>query len=165
MYICKALIAAALLLPTFVLAQEKKIQRADLPAPVEKALAAQTQGATIKGFSREKENGQTYYEAEMTVGRPPQRRFLRCHWRGGRSGRAGRIRCAPGCGETGTPVQSGQGKLVKVESITKHDKLVAYKHRCKQREKSQRFRSAPTASRSTTRSEGNPAFLPVLELF
>src|SRR5215467_6035672 len=48
--------------------QEKKVQRADLPPAVEKTVAAQSQGATIKGFSQEQENGQTYYEAEMMVG-------------------------------------------------------------------------------------------------
>jgi hypothetical protein len=33
--------------------QEKKIQRSELPPAVEKTVAAQTQGATIKGFSME----------------------------------------------------------------------------------------------------------------
>ena len=47
--------------------QEKKIKRSDLPAAVEKTVAAESAGATIKGFSREKENGQIFYEAEMTV--------------------------------------------------------------------------------------------------
>src|SRR5258708_13583960 len=45
--------------------QEKKIKRSDLPAAVEKTIAAQSAGATIKGFSQEKENGQIFYEAEM----------------------------------------------------------------------------------------------------
>src|SRR5260370_14843916 len=47
--------------------QEKKIKRSDLPAAVEKTVAAQSAGATIKGFSQEKENGQIFYEAQMTV--------------------------------------------------------------------------------------------------
>jgi len=48
-------------------AQEKKIKRSDLPAAVEKTVSAQSQRATIRGFSEERENGQMYYEAEMTV--------------------------------------------------------------------------------------------------
>ena len=44
-------------------AQEKKIK----PAAVEKTVAAQSQRATIRGFSEERESGQMYYEAEMTV--------------------------------------------------------------------------------------------------
>src|SRR5215467_11266187 len=63
------LLFAALSLEATLAGQEheKKIQRTDLPAPVEKTVAAQSQGATIKGFSEENENGQTYYEAEMMV--------------------------------------------------------------------------------------------------
>ena len=60
-------VIADLSLATAVVAQEKKIQRADLPPAVEKTVAAQTQGATIKGFSQENEKGETYYEAETTV--------------------------------------------------------------------------------------------------
>ena len=55
------------LLASAASAQEKKIKRSDLPPAVEKTVAAQSTGATIRGFSTEKEKGQTLYEAEMTV--------------------------------------------------------------------------------------------------
>ena len=55
------------LLAMSVVAQEKKIKRSDLPPAVEKTVAAQSAGATIKGFSKENEKGQIYYEAEMVV--------------------------------------------------------------------------------------------------
>ena len=126
MYICKALITAALLLPTFVLAQEKKIQRADLPAPVEKALAAQTQGATIKGFSREEENSQTYYEAEMTVGGHRNDVFFDATGAVVEVEEQVAFDALPAAVKQGLQSKAGQGKLVKIESITKHDKLVAY---------------------------------------
>jgi hypothetical protein len=48
-----------LLLAGSASAQEKKIKRSDLPPAVEKTVAAQSQGATIRGFSTEKEKGQT----------------------------------------------------------------------------------------------------------
>src|ERR1035437_7069588 len=67
MHISKFAVVAALSLTTVALAQEKTIPRADLPPAVEKTVAAQTQGATIKGFSQENEKGETYYEAETTV--------------------------------------------------------------------------------------------------
>jgi len=56
---------AALSLEAALIAQEKerKIGRADLPAAVEKTVATQSRGATIKDFSEEKEPGHTYYEA------------------------------------------------------------------------------------------------------
>src|SRR5580692_10159213 len=62
-----ALAAGLLLLAGNASAQEKKIKRSDLPPAVEKTVAAQSTGATIRGFSTEKENGQTLYEAELTV--------------------------------------------------------------------------------------------------
>src|SRR5260221_1411598 len=66
-YLMKRILIVALALCSIALAQEKKIQRADLPPAVEKTVATQSAGATVRGFSQEKEKGQTYYEAEMTV--------------------------------------------------------------------------------------------------
>ncbi len=60
-------LAAVLVFAGLVVAQEKKIKRSDLPPVVEKTVAAQSAGATVKGFSKETEKGQTYYEAEMIV--------------------------------------------------------------------------------------------------
>src|ERR1700741_4814873 len=62
-----SLLILALLSAVTTMAQEKKIHRADLPAAVEKAVVAQSQGATIRGFSEETENGNTYYEAQMSM--------------------------------------------------------------------------------------------------
>jgi len=117
---------ATLALTTVVLAQEKKIQRADLPPVVEKALAEQSQGATIKGFSLEKENGQTYYEAEMTVND---------HSKDVTVDGAGTVveieeqvslDSIPSAVKDGLQAKAGAGKILKVESLTKHDKIVAY---------------------------------------
>jgi uncharacterized membrane protein YkoI len=48
-------------------AAEQKIQMKDLPAPVQKAAQEQAKGATIRGFTKEVENGKTEYEAQLTV--------------------------------------------------------------------------------------------------
>src|SRR5258706_16457879 len=47
--------------------QEQRAPRRDLPAAVARTVDAQARGATIRGFSREKENGQTFYEVELRV--------------------------------------------------------------------------------------------------
>ena len=47
--------------------QERKIERSDLPPKVEQKVAALSQGASIRGFSTERENGQSDYEIEMVV--------------------------------------------------------------------------------------------------
>src|SRR5438309_4229344 len=50
-----------------VFAQERKIKREDLPPAVEKTVAEQSNGATIRGFSTEIEKGKRLYELNLTV--------------------------------------------------------------------------------------------------
>jgi hypothetical protein len=106
--------------------QEKKIQRADLPPAVEKTVAAQSQGATIKGFSQETENGQTYYEAEMMVSGHSKDVLI------DKDGAIVEVEeqvafdSLPATVREGLQSKAGRGKIVKVESLTKQDKLVAY---------------------------------------
>jgi hypothetical protein len=107
-------------------AQEKKINRSDLPAAVEKTVAEQSKGATIRGFSEEKENGQITYEAEM---------FVNGHAKDIQMDANGAIleieeqvnlKSVPGAVRAGLLAKAGKGKILKVESITKQDRLVAY---------------------------------------
>ncbi len=105
---------------------EKKINRSDLPRAVEKTVAAQTQGATIRGFNEEKENGKTYYEAETTVN--GHRKDILIDPTGAVAEIEEQVEFAslPAAVQSGLQAKAGSGKLGKVESITKHDKLVAY---------------------------------------
>lgn len=48
-------------------AQEKKLKREQLPPAVEKTVAKESEGATIKGFATEIEQGQRLYEAGLIV--------------------------------------------------------------------------------------------------
>ncbi len=62
------ILSAFALLSAVVFAGETKIALKDLPAPVQKAVAAeQGKGATVRGFTKEVENGKTEYEAELSV--------------------------------------------------------------------------------------------------
>jgi hypothetical protein len=64
---CGLTAIACSILTSLALAQERTIKRSDLPAGVEKTVASQSSGATIQGFSEERDNGKTFYEAEMMV--------------------------------------------------------------------------------------------------
>lgn len=118
--------AAVLLFATFAFSQEKKIQRSELPPAVETTVAAQSKGATIRGFSQEVENGQTFYEAEMVVN--GHSKDVLIDFNGGIAEVEEEV--APGslpeAVKNGLQAKAGKGKLGKVESLTKHDKLVAY---------------------------------------
>jgi hypothetical protein len=131
MTISRAITVAAaftLLLPMLAPAQdqEKKIKRADLPPAVEKAVVEQSQGATIRGFSREKENGQTFYEAELMV---------KGHSKDVLMDEGGAVveveeqippeSLSPAVRD-GLQAKAGSGKLVKLETLTKKGKFVAY---------------------------------------
>jgi uncharacterized membrane protein YkoI len=121
-----ALAAGGLLLAGTASAQEKKIKRSDLPPAVEKTVAAQSNAATIRGFSTEKENGQTLYEVEMTVNGHSKDILM------AGDGSIVEIEEQVALDSVSPEVKAGlqakasKGKILKVESLTKNGKLVAY---------------------------------------
>jgi len=107
-------------------AQEKKIKRSDLPAAVEKTVVAESKGATIRGFSEEKEKGKTTYELQMTVNG---------HSKDLQMDESGvvieveeqvALEALPTEARTSLQAKAGRGRITKVESITKKNRLVAY---------------------------------------
>jgi len=109
-----------------VSAQERKIKRSELPPAVEKTVVAESQGATIRGFSMEKENGQTYYEAAMIVNGHSKDVLIDGTGAIVEVEEEVPIDSLSSEVRAGLQAKAGSGKLGKVESITKHDKLVAY---------------------------------------
>ena len=120
--------AATMLFSVFAIAQdqEKKIRRSDLPPAVEKAVAEQSKGATIRGFSQEKENGQTYYEAELMVNGHTKDVLLDANGSVVEVEEQVSTESLPSAVRQGLQDKAGKGKLAKVETLTKKDKLVAY---------------------------------------
>jgi len=123
---CALVVAAVLLCATFAVSEEKKINRSDLPPAVEKTVASQSEGAIIRGFTQEKENGQTFYEAEMMVN--GHTKDVRIDSNGGIAEVEEEVtmESLPGVVKDGLQAKAGKGKLAKVESLTRRDKLVAY---------------------------------------
>src|SRR5580704_1493714 len=126
--ICALTSIAAVLCTSQALAQdhERKINRSDLPAAVEKTVANHTAGATIRGVNEEKENGKTYYEAELTVNGHSKDILIDGAGAVAEVEEQIEFSSLPDAVQTGLQAKSGKGKIGKVESITKHDKLVAY---------------------------------------
>ena len=121
-----ALAATGLLLAGSTSAQEKKIKRSDLPPAVEKTVAAESQGATIRGFSTEKEKGQTLYEAEMTVNGHSKDISMTADGSIVEIEEQVALDSLSPEVKAGLQAKAGKGKILKVESLTKKDKLVAY---------------------------------------
>ena len=107
-------------------AQEKKIDQSSLPPAVQKTVQKQSQGATIKGFSTERERGQKVYEAEMMVNGHTKDIEI------AQDGSLNEIEEEVAFDTLPTDVQASLtaraagAKITKVESLTKRDKLVAY---------------------------------------
>jgi uncharacterized membrane protein YkoI len=119
------LLAATLCMSALGLA-EKVISRSDLPPAVEKSLQEQLKGATAKGFSVEKEDGRVMYEAELIVdGHTKDIQF-------DASGAIQEVEeevafdSLPVEVKASLRARAKNGKITKVESLTKQDKLVAY---------------------------------------
>jgi uncharacterized membrane protein YkoI len=108
------------------LTQENKIKRSDLPPAVEKTVAAQSQGATIRGFSKEKENGKTLYEAELIINGHSKDVLIDANGAVVEVEEQVALDSLPTAVRDGLQSKAGKGKLIRVESLTKHDKLVAY---------------------------------------
>ena len=119
-----ALSVLTAVLPTH--AQEKKLQRSDLPAAVQKTVDEQSKGATIKGFSTEVEDGKKIYEVQLTVNghgkdisMDPQGHVLEIEEETPLESLSPAVR-------DGLTKAAGKGTIRKVESLTKNGKLVAY---------------------------------------
>jgi hypothetical protein len=130
MNLSKKLLIASLVtgsaLLSAVQAQEKKIKREELPPAVEKTVAQQSKGATIRGFSTELEDGKRLYEVELIVNG---------HGKDISMDEQGNVveveeeistESLPRTVKEGLTKAAGSGTVGKVESITKNRKLVAY---------------------------------------
>jgi len=107
-------------------AQEHKIARSALPPVVEKTVQANTQGATVKGFATEIEAGKKVFEAETIVN--GHTRDLQIAFNGtlNEIEEEVALESLPPAVQKGLAAKAATAKITKVESLTKHDKLVAY---------------------------------------
>jgi uncharacterized membrane protein YkoI len=107
-------------------AAEKKIQAKDLPAAVQKTVAEQSKGGTVKGYSTEVENGKKVYEAELNVN--GHDRDISMDEEGNllEVEEAVDLGSLPQAVRDGLTKAAGKGKLGTVESLTKQGRIVAY---------------------------------------
>jgi uncharacterized membrane protein YkoI len=107
-------------------AQSKKLERSALPPAVEKTVAAESHGATIRGFSTEVEDGKRVYEAKLTVN--GHARVLEIDEQGNLLETEDEVSLAsvPPAVQAGLMKAARRGTIEKVETLTKKGQLVAY---------------------------------------
>jgi hypothetical protein len=124
-------------------AQEKKIDRSALPPVVEKAVQSETRGATIKGFSQERERGKTFYEAETVVNGHTRDVLFASDGTIAEIEEEVAFDSLAANVQTGLTQKAAGGKITKVESLTKKSKLVAYEGHVQKGSKSSEIQVGP----------------------
>ena len=123
--------------------KEKKIQRSERPPAVEKTVAAHAQTGSLR-LSREKENGQVFYEAELTVNGHSKDVLIDSTGVMVEVEEQVAIDSLPSAVRAGLHASCGKGgKLLKVESLTKHNQLVAYETKVRIEAKSSKVQVGP----------------------
>jgi uncharacterized membrane protein YkoI len=106
--------------------QEKLIKKADLPNAVRKTAEEQTRGATVRGYTEDTEDGKLEYEIELLIDGHTKDLTI------DPSGTLVEIEEQVVLDKLPTEVREGlhkkigNGRITKVESISKRGKLVAY---------------------------------------
>jgi len=119
-------VLAGLFLAGIGSAQEKKIKRSELPPAVERTVVEISKGATVKGFSEETEKGETTYEVEMVVNGHTKDVELDANGAVLEVEEEAVMDSLPANVKAGLTAKAAGAKILKVESITKSGRLVAY---------------------------------------
>jgi hypothetical protein len=128
-------------------AQERKITREQLPPAVEKTVARESEGATIKGFAKEVEHGQTFYEASLNVGGHNKDILI------DKNGNIAEVEEQVALDSLASTVQdalkkaAGTGQIDVIESLTKNGKLIAYEAQVKHGQKRSEIQVGPNGEK------------------
>jgi biopolymer transport protein ExbD len=109
-----------------VAVEEKKISRHDLPAAVERTVSEQSNGATIRGFSTEVENGKQLYEVELTLNGHSKDISMDADGKIVEVEEEVSMTSLPANIKESLSKSAGAGTITKVETLTKNGRLVAY---------------------------------------
>lgn len=106
--------------------QEVRIRLRDLPPSVHKTALEQSRGARIRGVSKEIEDGQTFYEISMTVRGRGKEVLIDSEGHVSEVEEVVTLASLPAAVRAEIRKQKGRGRILKIESITKNDSIVAY---------------------------------------
>jgi hypothetical protein len=109
-----------------LLAREKHLKKSDLPAAVQKVADQQSQGATVRGYSSETEDGKLQYEVSLTVDGHTKDVAIAPDGTINEVEEQVFLDKLPSAVRDALQKKAGPGKIVKVESLMKHGQLVAY---------------------------------------
>ena len=142
-----ATVILVLVLTAAAYPQERKLKREQLPPAVEKTVAAESQGAEIKGFATEVEKGRRLYEVELTINGHSKDISM------DKTGNIVEVEEEVAMDSLSPAVQealkrgAGKGTIGKIESLTKNGKLVAYEAHVKTGSKRSEIQVGPNGEK------------------
>ncbi len=105
---------------------EKKLKMKDLPTPVQETVQEQSKGATVRGISKEVEQGKTFYELETTVGSHSRDLLIDPSGKVVELEEEVDVASLPASVQAEVKKSLGSGKLLKFESVTKQGAAAGY---------------------------------------
>lgn len=127
------------------------VKMADLPPAVQKTVKQQMDGATLRGLSKETEHGKTTYEAELVVNGTHRDITIDADGKIIEVEQEVQLPSIPEAARNAIQAAAGKsGKVLRVESVTEGEKLVAYEAQ---------IQKTPNGKRSEVRVDaaGKPA--------
>lgn len=114
---------------------EKPVKMKDLPKPVQKTVKEQSKGATVRGLSKETDQGNTYYEVALKVKGHNKDVLIDPTGAVVETEEEVAIASLPPAVKAEFDKHAANGKIQMVESITKDNAVVAYEAHIKIGEK------------------------------
>ena len=127
--------------------KEKKINRDQLPAVVEKTVARESEGATITGFSKEIEHGQTFYEASLVINGHRREILIDTNGNVVEIEEQVSLDSFPPAVQQALTKAAGRGTIQNIESLTKQGNLVAYEAHVKHGRKMSEIQIGPSGEK------------------
>lgn len=126
---------------------EKKITRAQLPPEVEKTVAKESEGTTIKGFASETEKGRQFYEASLIVNGHTKDILIDPRGNIVEVEEQVTMDSLPSAVQDALKKRAGSGKITVIESLTKKGRLVAYEAQVKHGRKRSEIQVGPNGEK------------------
>ena len=128
-------------------AQERKIKREQLPPAVEKTVAKESEGATVKGFATEVEHGVKLYEASLTVNGHSKDILIDKNGNIVEVEEEVSLDSLPAAVQVALKKAAGSGTIQVIESLTKNGNLVAYEAQVKHGKKRSEIQVGPNGEK------------------
>jgi uncharacterized membrane protein YkoI len=122
---------------------EAKLKVKDLPPAVQKTVEEQSKGATMKGLSKEVENGKTQYELELMVKGHTKDMIIDESGTVLEVEESVSLASLPAAAKAGVLKGAGKGKILRVEALSKGGTLSVYEVQVQHGTKKSEFQVNP----------------------